>query len=329
MPEPLFKDLDKLPRHQDIFLWADYVELLCLCSANGFVSRSNLQAQAQEAEDIQAEYDEDNNDDWHQPAFPLNDKLSQRWDDIHSRLKVRQQSYPGWPFTLEANLLRSNFDSTNSVHRLYVALLIASTLRLCHKKRSNEVTAAFEEISYHWLRFSLTSLWEVRVFGAHQTLPEAYNGTLYEKYQALARDLSGKLLKDKDDFDPRNTGDGGIDLVAWQHMGDHRGHNLVILGQCACSPDDWESKQLDVSPAAIGDAIHIAHPNAAICFVPHDLSASEQSWQRPDKVKRIVLVDRVRLLYLFKTLQVWDQLPNLNNWTFIDEPIGMQATLAA
>ena len=32
MPEPLLLALDTLPRHAYPFLWADYVELLCLCS---------------------------------------------------------------------------------------------------------------------------------------------------------------------------------------------------------------------------------------------------------------------------------------------------------
>ena len=58
MPDSLLPTLDKLPRHAYTFLWADYVELLCLCNSNGLVSRGNLQAQVQESEDTQNDFTE-------------------------------------------------------------------------------------------------------------------------------------------------------------------------------------------------------------------------------------------------------------------------------
>jgi hypothetical protein len=322
MPEPLLLPLDVVPRHAYTFLWADYVELLCLCSRNGLVSKGNLQAQVKESADVQMDFGTDDADDAGDdpakdvPLEILNDKVSAKWADIHQRLQAREKSFPGWPFTLEPNLLRSKFDPTNDGHRLYAALLIASSLRLCHDTRSGEVSSAFEEISYHWLRQSLNSLWEVRPFGAHQTLPNAYTGTLYAKLQALAADVDCKLSKDEQDYDPSNTGDGGLDVVAWQRMGDRRGHIPIIFGQCACSPTDWESKQLDVTPASTEAHINTQHPGAAICFVPHDLSLSEHRWQREAHVKRTVVVDRLRLLHLFDKLQVCNVLPN---WPFLAE----------
>ncbi|MBI2749956.1 MAG: hypothetical protein HYX43_11620 [Burkholderiales bacterium] len=328
MPDPLLLPLDVLPRHAYPFLWADYVELLCLCSRNGLVSKGNLQAQVQESADVQADFGaEDPDDDEGEEAAPelLNDKVSAKWDDIHQRLQAREKSFPGWPFTLEPNVLRSKFNPANDGHRLYATLLIASSLRLCHDKRADEVSAAFEEISYHWLRQSLNSLWEVRPFGAHQTLPNGYTGTLYAKLQALAADVEGKLNKDAEDYDPRDTGDGGIDVVAWQHMGDRRGNMPVIFGQCACSPTDWESKQLDVTPASTEAHIHTQHPGAAFCFVPHDLSLNERRWQRESHVKRTIVVDRLRLLHLFDTLQVWNVLPN---WPFLAEATKKNAIAA-
>ena len=64
MPDPLFRAIDEMPRHAYPFLWADYVELLCLCSRNGSVSSGNLQALRQEAQDVQADdYDDDDHDE--------------------------------------------------------------------------------------------------------------------------------------------------------------------------------------------------------------------------------------------------------------------------
>lgn len=321
MIDSLLKPLDVLPRFAYPFLWADYVELLCLCSKNSLISKGNLQAQAQEAEDLQADL-EDNRDE---NSEPLDDKISNRWGDIQKRLQARSKSFPGWPFELDGDVLRSRFEPEKPDHRLYVTLLVASSLRLCLNKRHPEITGAFEEISYHWLRQSLTSIWQVRLFGAHQTLPNSYSGTLYVKLSKLAQDVQGRLLKSAQDYDPRDTGDGGIDLVAWQNMGDQRGNMLVIFGQCACSPTDWESKQLDVTPASTEAHIHLDHPGAAYCFVPHDLSINETTWARASHVRRTIIVDRLRLLNLFEVLNIWHELPK---WPFTLEVLQSKITPA-
>lgn len=323
MPD-LFKQLDILPRHRYPFLWADYVELLCLCSKNGLVSRGNLQAQVQEAQDIQvdadideeAELDDGGSED---ESAVLDDKVSARWDDIVLRLNARKATYPGWPFELDGAVLRSVYDENRADHRLYVSLLIASSLRLCVATRTKEVTSAFEEISYQWLTQSLPKFWKVRSFGAHTTLPNAYVGNLREKLELLALDINAKLQKDAEDYDSQNTGDGGLDLVAWQEIGDKRGNVPVIFGQCACSPSDWEGKQLDVTPAATEAHIVPQHPGAAYCFVPHDLSLNEGRWQRSVHVKRVIFIDRLRLLHLFKVSEAWG---TLTNWSFISDAIS-------
>lgn len=320
---PLLTSLDKVPRHAYTFLWADYVELLCLCGQNGFVSKGNIDAATQEASDVQADSVEQLDDDME--SEELDDRVSQRWTDIHARLTARSRQYPDWPFVLEPGLLRSRFDHENPKHRLYVALLIASSLRLCTKARAGEVTGAFEEISYHWLRGSLNSLWEVRFFGAHQTLPGAYTGNLLNKLKQLAKDIHARMQKSDGDYDPANTGDGGIDLVAWLKMGDQRGHMPVIFGQCACSPVDWEDKQLDVTPAATEAHLAPHHPGAAYCFVPHDLSANDSRWDRSEHVKRTVLVDRLRLFKLFESCGSFATLPT---WQFVDEATTARVSLA-
>lgn len=320
---PLLTSLDKVPRHAYTFLWADYVELLCLCGQNGFVSKGNIDAATQEASDVQADSVEQLDDDME--SEELDDRVSQRWADIHARLTARSRQYPDWPFILEPGLLRSRFDHENPKHRLYIALLIASSLRLCTKTRAGEVTGAFEEISYHWLRGSLNSLWEVRFFGAHQTLPGAYTGNLLNKLKQLAKDIHARMQKSDSDYDPANTGDGGIDLVAWLKMGDQRGHMPVIFGQCACSPVDWEDKQLDVTPAATEAHLAPHHPGAAYCFVPHDLSANDSRWDRSEHVKRTVLVDRLRLFKLFESCGSFATLPT---WQFVDEATTARVALA-
>lgn len=323
MPD-LFRSIDLVPRHTYDFLWADYVELLCLCSKNKCVSSGNLQAITQETQDLQTDSDEASQD--LEAPEVLDDRISNRWVDIKRRLQMRSKSWPSWPFQLDGAVLSSQFDAANAEHRLYVALLIASSLRLCENTRWPEVTSAFEEISYYWMRNSLNDHWVVRPFGAHQTLPDAYTGTLRAKLEALAEDINAALIKPASDYDPRDTGDGGIDLVAWMLMGDSRGHWPVIFGQCACSPTDWEGKQLSVSASSVEAHILPQHPGAAYCFVPHDLQSSEQKWQRASHMLRTVVVDRARILHLFRVTNGANALPH---WGFVEEPAQMQAAMAA
>lgn len=325
MHEPLFRPLDRLPGHAYTFLWADYVELLCLCSQNGIFAKGNLQAQEQEAQDIQNDTDEDLGALEIVTSAEVDDKVARRWDDIKCVLSVRQVSFPGWPFKLQGDVLRRKLELASAEHRLYVSLLVASSLRLCNKTRTREITDAFEEISFHWLRQSLTPQWRVSPFGAHQNLPGAYTGTLRAKFEQLAKDIDCPLIKDASTYDPKDTGDGGIDLVAWQMMGDKRGHTQVIFGQCACSPTDWESKQLDVTPASTEAYIKPQHPGAAYFFLPHDLYADDARWNRSTHVKGTVLIDRRRLLHLFAEQKSSVKLPI---WPFLLEATAQVAELA-
>lgn len=314
MSEPIFVGLDKHPRHSFIFLWADYVELLTLCSLDRTFSRGQLEESMQEGGDLQI----DNASEMVgvESSEEADDAIAKRWDDIKKRFQHRKSSYAVWPFELDGNVLRSTYDSENSGHQLYAALLIASSLRLCAKTRSGEVTTAFEEISCLLLRRSLPTAWEVRSFGAHQTFAQGYQGKIYSKLQQLAEDVRGKLIKDEVTYDARNTGDGSIDLAAWLSIGDRRGNIPVILAQCACSPTDWEYKQLQVTSAATESLIHIDHPAAAYCFVPHDLAQSDAYWDRSAHVHRVVLIDRKRLLHLAANSNALADLPQ---WPFVKE----------
>ncbi|MDH1618919.1 hypothetical protein [Comamonas aquatica] len=94
----------------------------------------------------------------------------------------------------------------------------------------------------------------------------------------------------------------------------------------ARSPTDWESKQLDVTPAAIRVHVLPQHDGAAYCFVPHDLSANDSVWDRAEHVKGVVLVDRLRLFRLFESCGAVQHLPT---WQFVDDAAQSNVALAS
>lgn len=327
MPEPILVDINKKPRQNYPFLWADYVELLALCSQDGRFSRGNLAESAQEGNDLQTEDDDtDGEKEKDAGTEDQDDDIARRWDDIKRRLELRAKHFAYWPFELKGNVLFSRFDADNPGHRLYVALLIAASYRLCHDERAGEVAAALEELTYLLMSAMMGKGWQVRPFGAHQSIATGYTGTLRKKLEALALDINGKLMKDASDYDPRDTGDGGLDVVGWNSLGDTRGHMPIIFAQCGCSPTDWEHKQLSVSPAAIESHIKPQHPGAAWYVSPQDLYLSDSKWERASHVAGVVLLDRYRLLYLARDNDIEKQMPP---WEFAAEASNLKYKLTA
>ena len=325
MADPILTDLHKSPRHAYPFLWADYVELLALCSQDGRYSRANLEETDQEGSDLQRDGDDE------ELAQKISqeeqdDAVSQRWDDIRPRLVQRSKTYAYWPFELKGNVLYRRFEPNDPGHRLYAALLIAASYRLCHDRRAREVDAAFEEMTYLLMQNMLGIGWNVKPFGAHQAIAVGYNGTLRQKLEQLAPDVHGKLMKEADDYDPRDTGDGGLDVVAWDSLGDSRGHMPVIFAQCGCSPTDWEHKQLSVSPASVEAHIKTQHPGAAWYISPQDLCLGESKWDRSAHVVNVVLLDRRRLLFLAKRHGLEAHVPV---WPFVTEAAALNYKLTA
>lgn len=321
MLDPILVNMGTHPRHNYPFLWADYVELIALCSQDGQFSRGGLAETEQEGDDLQHESKEIENSEDELSSAQRDDEISQHWDDIKQRLHQRSKAYAYWPFELRRNVLVSRFDPANHGHRLYAALLIASSFRLCHKKRAGEVAAALEELAVLLMQNMLGKGWAIKPFGAHQSIGNGYNGTLRQKFEQLAVDVHGILQKPEDDYDIADTGDGGLDVVAWDTLGDNRGNFPVIFTQCGCSPTDWEHKQLSVTPAAVEAHIKTQHPAAAWYVTPHDLSKTDTKWDRGSHVVNVVLLDRKRLLYLAQRHALESIIPE---WSFVTEAVNLR-----
>ena len=75
------------------------------------------------------------------------------------------------------------------------------------------------------------------------------SGTLWKKLNRMALDIREKVVCKKNDFKPSNTGDAGLDLVAWLPLefdSEMRRGFFVMFGQCACTRD-WVKKQFETS----------------------------------------------------------------------------------
>lgn len=103
-------------------------------------------------------------------------------------------------------------------------------------------------------------------------------------------------------FTDRNTGDGGLDLVAFKHPCENENipGSLICFAQCACGPDNWERKQHDSSHGNWQNRINFMHRPANFMFTPVCFRDSEGQWFLKDKILNSILMDSPRILQLIK-----------------------------
>ena len=292
--EVLLKNLGDKPSHPSFgFLWADYIEMRCMVSEDKLYSLGQFV-------DIETEEDlfaDDYKDSENETGLHADDLSHARWEDIKRNFSFRYARFgENWPFYIDNDQLVFCFDEENNFHVYYLFLLLCSQLKFCNKKRQGDLTGAFELLGYEAFK-SIMKGWVVKPFGAHQNISVGYDGTLAEKFQSLKEDIHPRYVADPEDFDKRDTGDGGLDIIAYLPFDDVLGNIPVAFAQCGCSPSSWDHKQLEASPSSMNNKITPQHPAANYYLMPHDFrDLNGSKWAKPTKVSDVVLLDRQRLL---------------------------------
>lgn len=330
----LFQNLNALPRLNQAHQWADYIELVALTSEDQLFSQGGLQDVEAECEDVARDMDDiDSEQEIAQSVVFNNDeKINRRWAEIKTCLRSRSLRLEGaWPFEFRNDVLYAKVNASDNLHRLYIALLLASALRFIPENRRKEITASLEEIGYQvfcnlmpTIQINGEFTWVVKPFGAHQQIAEGYKGKLFSKVTKLATDLDAKLVAEENQFHLRDTGDGGLDVVAWHPMGDKLGHIPVAFAQCGCSLEDLAHKQYEAHPVNWANKIHIQHPQANYYFAPHDLRNNSGHWD--EHLGQVIMLDRTRILYLAKLYQLSTEHVN---WPYVDEAINTRRSMVS
>jgi len=269
------------PRDCDIHTLADFIELLCFVTTDRFFSR-----------DYVADYIFDQSMDSGKEKRPGNEEL----DDAFMQLAWRVDAFGGhYPFSLDAHSrVLCGDESLTKQQNLYAFLLLCANLPfICNRAERNKLADAFERASMLALRRLWPDKASVRSFGKSQT---EYVGAKWERLNDLSRDIGGQAGLSAAHFRACDSGDGGIDLVAWLDLDDHEKMNIPsALGQCACSRDDWPNKQLAISADALSD-LRPSHLWMKLIFIPHSFRNNLGTWAVPNDVKQSVVMDRLRIL---------------------------------
>lgn len=314
----IIRRLGMLPKRYDGHTWADYIELLCLTDADGEITQAEIEKRVAKRSDVGEDYaapdldddgepdrfpdeeqeieDEDGGEDSGSNEALRDDQRATRIADIFKVISHRADVLgTTYPFVLAPDgAVLSCVAQLSVSQRLYLFLLLCSNLRYVPKNRRWQLPRGFELISVRALRRLVPPGAEVHLFGKGEP-GERYTGTLWNKINTLAADLCDDVIARRRDFPDANTGDGGLDLVAWAPHFDELPSRLLIFGQCACT-DKWVTKQRSSGPEVWASRVRLLALPSNIVFIPFMFRDAQGWWHREADIHHSVLIDRFRLL---------------------------------
>lgn len=306
----ILQNLTQPPKagEHELYRWCDYIELRCLTHVDKRFSRDALSEAMEENKDTRAaeatdigEHDFEPEDEPEVFEAPLADK-DERFSALCFRhLRWRREAFAdAWPFRIDEHAQEIKLRTPlTSMHLLYLQFLLSSSLSYCPQKRWRDLTGRFERVSLEIFRHLMPKGSEVHAFGAAEN--QRYKGHLFARLQQLTRDVRGSLLVKQHHFAKNDSGDGGLDLVAWHHLGDDREGIPVAFAQCGCTATGWPNKMLEASPARLGGNLNTRHKWATYYFMPLDLSDQQDGkmdWQMLSDIGETIVIDRLRLIRL-------------------------------
>jgi len=303
----LFK-LKKLPNcnKEDLYRWADFIELKCLANKDGFYSVADF------IDDAKPRSEDLREGDYEETEKEIEKKISKaekndKWEIlakealkiISFRVKTFEEFYP---FTITDNLLAIELkDEIKEKHKEYIFLLLCSNLQYSIKFKK-ELTSSFENFSKDVIKKFLPKKAIIKVFGSSNTEDDDEDvkaSKFWDKLKFLEEFLKETLIIKKDDISKYNKGDGGLDLLAKIPIGDENTHFPIIFGQCTCSPKDWITKQSSIKVDVWRQLITLKTIPQYFMFIPHSFRDLQGNWFDRTKIHETVMLDRERLLLNF------------------------------
>jgi hypothetical protein len=239
-------------------------------------------------------------------------------DDVFRHLVYRSGTFgSAYPFELdEEGAIRRRRVSDR--RRLYVFLLLASSLGYLEKPRRSGLTRDFELLAVDAMRTWLPGLAQVHPFGTARSLGSRYSGSLEKKLERFATDVGERSVLQEGDLLSGDVGDLGGDVVSWLPLGDERGSIPIFIGQATCN-HSWRNKQAEPSYARWKKVIEFGVMTNAVFFIPFCFRKPDGTWFRRLWVDTILL-DRVRLMWLLSR-----QLPEIRLPALVDEALAFRA----
>jgi len=331
-------DITELPSHRTfktLNKYLDYIELLAITSIDKSCTLSMIIDMMEEEDGFgdsssrEGDFDQFESSLGYETIEPLiipnNPSRNEFKNHLVRVIKYRSNNFGDyWPFNYEVRTNKITVIDDHSFYNIYICLLLSSVLSIIKKPIRKLFTDFHEVVSYKVIKeiFPANAGWSVKSFGANQKFGDYYEGNLYNKFKALAKDLNTSL-NPQSTF-PSSGGDGGIDAVIFRKFSkDDRGLLPLCTVQSTCTEDNLESKARETSHSRINDRIHLKTPLVNYLIVPRDMitTANNTKFQIEDNSLSII-IDRFRILPLINLsemeidisiVDIIDELKGLNN----------------
>ncbi|MFD2524158.1 hypothetical protein [Emticicia soli] len=291
----------------DLYLYADFIELIALFSKDGVVSVGDILDRFYGTIEYSSPEAKDEDEIFIKKIFEL--------------LKERSELYNTYyPYLFDDNeVLLSTKPNISEHNKLYIYLLISSKLNIFNDF-TKELTTEFEYISKEVLEKFLPNNAIVKNFGRNT----AYTGNARNKIKQLAADLNLTV----DDYEiqqiaERNNQERGLDIVGWIPFEDNCMNILVFLAQCACGKN-YEVKQHDARRFRNYLNFYKLEP-ILIMFISYSLiSLRDKKFYHSDLVEKDYLIfERKRIIELYG----FSNFSAMNSYKIINECIAYKESL--
>lgn len=301
----MLENLETPPGGTDAFLWCDFSELRALVHPDKCFSRGDLISLENRLRSLGGGFDAES-----------------RWRDIINFAGIRKLEFKmDYPFSISEDEDTLTMDKDGSAaHRLYIGLLISASMRHLPNGRKGEIARAFEETCFALFSRLMPEGSEVRATWAGGGAEAPYKGNLYEKMTHIASDIRCTANIKPTDFKLNNSGDGGIDLIAWHGMEDEREGIPISFAQCGCSREEWRFKQTESSWFMHCRKLPVMHPWANYYFLPLDLREFNGDWAYKSEIGPAIIIDRLRIMRLTGQYSLHAALPPM---PFVEEATAM------
>ncbi|WP_420263780.1 hypothetical protein [Candidatus Magnetominusculus dajiuhuensis] len=306
------------PDGREIYIMVDYVEFLCLI--NKEISLDSVIGYIYKNPENESEIYTGNKEhpDANLYEGEMKDRERNNATQWFEHTKIRKNYFGQvYPFDFKDELLSLN-ESLDESNILYIFLLLCANLRNLNKKKRYNYTDNFELLSLDALKIYLPGF-NVEHFGK-SSVSKDFPSKLSDAILDLAIKICEQPLeKNILEIKPNDTGDFGLDIVAWRRPAekDRAPGGLICFVQCTCSSSKWVEKQHDSHPDKWRSCFDFVHFPANIMFIPFCYRNSDDKWVERRHV-RSILMDRFRICLLFNN----SNLQNAAFFPYIDKIVN-------
>ncbi|WP_312466386.1 hypothetical protein [Atlantibacter hermannii] len=302
-------------------LLADLVELLCLINYTGRSSfhQTDLGSLLNVSNTSVDEVDHERSEARRiRSDAVLGDRTEAQLENVWIQLSYRNASMADmYPFNVEGDTISLKDEITNK-HRVYIFALCCSRLRsfIGIQGAAQRWAKGFAVVCKYATKGLLPAHGVVRIFDANSEDRRAYYGTdLRRALRVMGADLGVKRIDEEECDRVGSSGDAGFDIIATVNFEDSLSCNFGILGQCGAQEEGWPKKTLEAHSLNLTPYFHTTFSYPSVMFTPVFYRDSNGQWVTARPTSGVVLLDRLRTLFLINKANLWDTIVSFQWFT--------------